>query len=333
MKAAWYVRTGPAAEVLQLGERDDPAAGPGEVLVRVHASGVNPADTKRRAGWRGQGMAHPLVIPHTDGAGVIAAVGDGVPAARVGERVWLYNAQGGYGADIGRAFGTAAEYCALPAAQAVPLPDGIGFAEGAGLPVPATTAHRAVFADGPVTGRAVLVAGGAGAVAQYAIGFARDDGARIVIATVSSEEKAACARAAGAHATVDYRREDVVARVTALAGGPVDRIVEVDFGTNLPLDVDLIAPNGTIASYSSTRIPEPVLPYYGLQSKGVTVRFVQGFLLTPAMRAAAVARIDRMAAAGALRHPPIHRYPLARIAEAHAAAESGAVGKVVVEIA
>lgn len=327
MKAAWYEETGPAREVLRVGELPDPEAGPGEVLVRVRASGVNPSDFKQRAGWRGLGMSHPRIVPHSDGAGVVVAVGPGVPETRRGERVWLWNARG-----PDRPFGTAAELVSLPADQAPRLPEGTEFSVGAALGVPGCTAHRAVFADGPVDGATVLVAGGAGAVGSYAVQLARRGGAR-VLATVSSEEKAAHARRAGAEVTIDYRREDVVDRVMEETHGDgVDRIVEVDLGANLPVDVEVIRPNGVIASYSSTAVPEPILPYYPLAFKGVTLELVQGRSLPAAARRRAVEDLNRLLAEGRLRTAIAGRFPLEEIAAAHEAAEAGdRIGKVVVE--
>ena len=328
MRAAWYERTGPAHEVLAVGDLPTAAPGPGQVLVRVAASGVNPHDTKKRSGWTGGTMQAERVIPHGDGAGTVVAVGRGVDAARVGERVWLYRGDAGHPGG-----GTAAEYCTVPAAFAHVLPDGVEFAIGAGLGVPAMTAHRAVFADGPVEGQTVLVTGGAGAVAVYAIQFARNGGAR-VLATASSAEKAAIAGEMGAEAVIDYRTEDVVARVAALTGGQgVHRIIEVDFGANLAAAVQVIRPQGVIAAYSSTRVREPVLPYYSLQAKAVVLRTVQGLLLTEPQRAEAVDAIANLLRQDRLRHPRRHGFPLARIADAHAALESGSlVGKAVLEI-
>ena len=331
MRAAWYERTGPAREVLRTGTLPDPVPASGEVLVRIRASGVNPSDTKHRGGWRGATMAFPRIIPHGDGAGTIVAVGAGVPAARIGERVWVFNAVALY--DCSRAFGTAAELCALPAGQAVALPPGVDFAAGACLGIPACTAHRAVFADGPVAGLTVLIQGGAGAVGHYAVQMAKLGGAR-VIATVGSPAKAAHARAAGADATVERRREDVVERVRELAGAAgVDRIVEVDFGANVAQDAALIRVNGIIASYSSTSNPEPAFPYYKLAFKGATVRLVQGFNLPAPARAAAIGDIASWSEAGRLVHAVGARLPLAAIAEAHEAVERGAaLGNVVVTL-
>ena len=332
MRAAFYRRTGPAAEVLELGDLPDPVPGPGEVLVRLRASGINPSDTKRRGGWRGMAMQHPLVVPHSDGAGEIVALGAGVTAERLGEAVWVFEAQGGYGT-AGRASGTAAELVALPSPNALPLPAGFDFAAGACLGVPAMTAHRAVMSDGPVAGQTVLVQGAAGAVGHFAVQIAVAGGAR-VIATVSSPEGAAHARAAGAEVTVDRHREGVAARVLELTGGAgVERVIEVDFGANQAIDIAVLKRNGTIASYSSSTMPEAPLPYYDFAFKGATLRFVQGFAMPDAARDLAQRAIADLAARGRLTAAVALRLTLGRIAEAHAAVERGGLlGNVVVEI-
>ncbi|MFN6978630.1 MAG: NADPH:quinone reductase [Gemmobacter sp.] len=326
MRAALYRRTGPAGAVLAVTDLPDPEPGPGEVLVRVRASGINPADVKRRAGWGGMAMGHDAIVPHCDGAGEIVAVGPGVPAGRPGERVWLWNAQGGYGT-AGRAMGTAAELIAIDAAQAVPLPDALTFEAGACLGVPAMTAHRCVFADGPVAGLTVLVQGGSGAVGHLAVQMARLGGAR-VIATVGGPDGADHAAAAGAE-TIDRRREDVAARVMDLTGGAgVDRVVEVDFAANCATDAAILKPNGWVASYSSSSDPAPVLPYYAFQSRGLNLRFIQGFALPAAARAAGEAFIAGNAAALTIAIGA--RFPLDGIAEAHERVEAGGIGNVVV---
>ncbi|WJR65300.1 NADPH:quinone reductase [Neorhizobium sp. CSC1952] len=331
MLAATYTRTGPAAEVLSVGEMAASVAGPGEVLVRVHASGINPADVKRRAGWRGMGLDHPLVIPHTDGAGEIVSVGEGVDPSRVGERVWMWNAQGGYG-EAGRAFGTAAEFIAIAAHQAVRLADSLSYAEGANLGVPAMTAYRAVFADGPVAGQTVFVNGAAGAVGHFAVQMAVAGGAK-VIGTVSNPEAAAHVMDAGAFATIDRKREDVTARVLELTeGAGVDRIVEVDFGANLELDAAVLKRNGTVASYSSSSNPAPTLPYYAFASKGANLRFIQGFLIPEAQRLAGEKMIAELADAGRLKVAIGATFPLHDIAGAHERVERGSLGNVVVLI-
>jgi NADPH2:quinone reductase len=326
MRAIFYERTGPAADVLVFGEVETPRPDRGGVLVEVAASGVNPHDTKGRSGWTGRPMPHPRIIPHSDGAGRIVAVGEGVEKSRVGERVWVCRA------DHRPGIGAAAEFVAVPADCAVPLPHDVSFAIGACLGVPALTAHAAVFAEGPVAGLDVLVQGGAGAVSAYAIQFAREGGAR-VFATVSSPDKAEHARRYGAHEVINYLHEDVAARVLALTGGRgVARIVEVDFGANLAADIAMIAPHGWIASYSSSRVREPVFPYYDFAPKDVTIRTVQGKILPEATRAAGIALISQLMERGTLKHPPITAFPFAHTAAAHAALESGTTtGKIVVE--
>jgi NADPH:quinone reductase len=326
MRAALYRVAGTAAEVLRLESIAIPEPGAGEVRVRVMVSGVNPHDTKKRSGWTGQGLPTPFVIPHSDGAGVIEAVGEGVAAARIGERVWFS------GAGEARAGeGAAATFTIVEARRAIPLPAAASFDVGACLGVPAMTAHRALFADGAIAGKTVLVTGGAGAVGAYAIQLATLAGARVV-ATVSTPEKATLARRLGAIAAIDYPTEDVVAGVRAAVRAPhVDRIVEVDFGANQAACHALIAPNGTVAAYSSTRVREPVLDYYAFARKGATLRFVQGMLLTPGMVADAVATLTPLLAADKLIHPIAVVFPFERIAEAHALLESGAsIGKVLV---
>jgi len=329
MKAAFYDRKGPAREVLRVGELPLPEPAAGEVRVRVRVSAVNPSDTKVRSGSRGRtAMPFPRMIPHQDGAGVIDAVGAGVSAARVGERVWVYEAH------LNRPFGTAAQWCTVPAHKAVRLPEGADFAAGACMGIPAMTAHRCVFADGSVRDRTVLVQGGAGAVGYYAIQMAKLGGAR-VYATVSRPEQAQRALEAGANAVIDYRQEDVAARLRALAGQPepLDRVVEVAFGANLATDVALLRPGGVIATYASDAVPEPVLPYWPMVMKDLTVRFVLVYAMPAAAHDEAARWITDALAAGRLRHQVFRTFPLDEIAAAHEATEAMAhIGKVLVAI-
>lgn len=328
MKAVWYSATGPARAVLRYGEAEEPGPGRGEVRVRVAASGVNPSDTKKRGGWLGMRMGHARVIPHSDGAGTVDAVGAGVDPGRIGERVWVWNAQGG-----ARPFGTAAEWVTVPAGQAVRLPDGVPWSIGAGLGVPGCTAHYAVLGDGPVRGRRVLVQGGAGAVGHMAVQIAALGRAE-VIATVSGDEKGEVALAAGARHVVNYRRGDVAARVRDLTGGEgVDRVIEVDLAANIETDVEVLRPHGTIASYSSTSGPELPLTYYPLAFKDLHIHFVQGYLLPPAARQAAIRDLTAWLDAGFVDVRIAKLLPLSRTAEAHELLESGrADGKVVVMV-
>ncbi|GAA3438135.1 NADPH:quinone reductase [Kutzneria kofuensis] len=324
MRAAWYERVGAAEDVLVVGELPDPEPGIGEVRVRLHATGVNPADVKRRAGAGGRAMIDPRVVPGDDGAGVIDRIGPRVPASRLGSRVWVHCA------NQGRPYGTSAEYVVVPAERAVPLPDGTSFEAGACLGVPALTAHRAVFVDGPVAGKTVLVTGGAGAVAHYAIELAKHGGAT-VLATASTPEKQKAALAAGADHVVDYRSDDAAAEILALSRGGVQRVVDVAFGANLPLTSAVIATNGTIVAYGSDAVTEPALPFYPLMRRNVTIRAVQVFTMpAPAMRAG-TEHVNRLLADGVLTHPIAARFPLAEVAAAHRLVESGdAVGKVLI---
>ncbi len=316
MRAVFYDRQGPAAEVLQLGDLPRPEPGPGEVRVRLLASGVNPADCKRRAG-QGYGMEFPRVIPNSDGAGVVDALGPGAEAPPVGSRVWLYNAQ------RGRPFGTAAEFTCVPADCVSPLPDGVAFAEGACLGIPAMTAHRCLFADGSLTGLSVLVTGGGGAVGNYAVQLARWGGAALVLATAREGWQAEDALAAGAHAVL-ARGADVAARVLEATGGRgVDRVVEVDFGGNAAVWSAALANNGVVAAYASGGDPAPSIPFPPLMRRNVTARTV---MLNNAP-AAARRRAQADIVAWLREAPRLHRiagsFPLAETAAAHAAVETG----------
>jgi NADPH:quinone reductase len=324
MKAITYTQTGPAAEVLKLVDLPTPEPGPGEVRVRVRWSGVNPSDVKSRAGLRSKTLAFPQIIPHSDGAGEIDAVGLGVPASRVGQSVWLWNGA------WQRAHGTAAQWIVLPAAQAVPLPAGVPGEAGACLGIPALTALHAVLIGGGVAGKRVLVAGGAGAVGHYAVQFARRLGAAQVVATVSSEAKARLAMAAGADATVDYKRDDVAARAAALTDkGGFDRIIEVDAAVNLANDLGMLAPGGDVAIYGSGAA-EIVLPFFPAIVRNATLRCFIVYNLAPADRARAIATLNAMLARGELQHHVAERLPLAQCAQAHQMVESGqVVGNVV----
>lgn len=323
MKAAWYEKTGAAREVLTVGEMPDPLPGPGEVRVRIRASGVNPSDWKTRAGSRP--MAGPRVIPHSDGAGVVDLVGAGVPGSRVGERVWVWNAQ------WKRPFGTAAEYVVLPAEQAVELPSTIGFEAGADLGIPALTAYRAVTVDGSVDGATVLVTGGAGAVGSYAIQFARLLGARRILATVSSRDKAEHALALGADVAIDYRSEPVADRVLAETGGRgVDRIVEVDAAKNAALLPHLVAREGLCVVYGSSA-PQVSYDFGPMILSGAAVRYFIVYELEAKVRREAIDQLGDWMRRGLVRHNEATRFPLEEIAAAHEAVERGEVlGKVIV---
>jgi NADPH2:quinone reductase len=320
MIAALYRNTGPAAEVLQVEEVERPQPAPGEVLVRVRASGVNPTDYKSRAGLTPRPI-DGFQVPHMDGAGIIEGVGAGVNPGRVGERVWLWFAS------AGRRWGTAAEWTVVPDRQAMPLPDGASFDLGACLGVPAMTAHYCLFSDGPVKGQTVLVAGGAGAVGHFAIELAKRAGAR-VITTVSSAEKAALAEKAGADLVVNYRAADAAQEIRAFAPG-VDRVIEVALGANLTLDLAVVRTGATIAAYAA-EASDPVLPVRACMTANVILRFILLYGVPAAALERAAADITVALGAGDLTGLPVHKFTLSDIAAAQEAAEAGVVGKVIV---
>ena len=322
MRAAFYEAMGPARDVLRVDTLADPVPGPGEVRVRLHASGVNPSDVKSRAG---RPLIGPRIVPHSDGAGVIDEVGPGVPKERLGERVWIWNGQ------WKRPFGTAAELIALPQHQAVPLPDNTSFEEGACLGIPALTALRALTTDGPVLGQIVLVTGGAGAVGAYAIQFARLLGAAKVLTTVSSAKKADIARGLGADHVVNYRTENVAERIREFThGAGADRIVEVDAAFNSKSVPSLIARDGLYVVYGSGRAEVP-FEFAPMITIGAAARFFIVYELAPDVRLKTVGALNAYLSAGMLKHSVAKSFSLDDIVRAHEAVESGkAIGNVVI---
>lgn len=325
MRAVVYREYGEARDVLRLEEVPVPEPGPGEVRVRITVAGVNNTDSKSRRNITAPHRCEPFQVPGQDAAGVVDAVGAGVPAERVGERVWVWMAA----AD--RPWGTAGEYTVVPAEQAQPLPDGASDDLGATLGIPALTAQYCLAADARSEERSVLVAGGAGAVGHYAIELAKRRGL-FVIATVSSEAKAERARVAGADLVLNYREEDVAARVLEAVPGGVDRIVEVALMPSMELDMAVAAPNATVAAYAS---PSDMVsfPFRGFMNKGLGLRFV---VIYVAPRAALVAGAEEISAAladGALTGLPVTRFGLDDLVAAHEAVEAGVDGKVLVDVA
>jgi len=321
MLAAVYERRGRAADVLQVREVPDPEPGFGEVVVRVVVSGVNPTD------WRSRTNVDPVFpwqIPHQDGAGVIAEVGPGVDTSRIGQRVWVFHAANG------RQYGTAAELTCVPSQQAVPLPEQVSMEQGAGLGIPYITAHWCLFGDGPVAGRTVLVTGGAGAVGHAAVELARDGRAR-VITTVSSDEKAAIARSAGADVVLNYRDPDFVEALKASAPDGVDRVVDVALGANLDSVLSVLRPHGTIVTYA-VEPQDPVVPVRRLMGGNVSIRFMLVYGLHASAIEAAVFDITKAVAQGSLTRLPEHEFGLLDIVAAQEAVENGVVGKVLVRM-
>lgn len=324
MRAAYYERNGGAREVLKVGEVETPGLGAGDVRVKLHFSGVNPSDVKSRQGTTRK-IAFPRVIPHSDGAGVIEEVGDGVSRSRIGERVWVWNGQ------WKRAFGTAAEYIALPATQAAVLPEKISLEAGACLGIPAMTAAHAVILADIQKGMNILVSGGAGAVSQYIIQFAKAKGATI-FTTVSSPEKANAAREAGADHIINYRQQDVGERVMDITGKTgVDAIIEMDLTANAKIIPPALHSKGSVIVYGTG--PEAVLPAAFCLVNSIRLQFLLVYELTAAERERAIAMIDGALSQGSLRHRIAPTtFTLDDIAAAHEAVERGSLGNVIVTL-
>jgi NADPH:quinone reductase len=326
MRAAFYTEQGPAASVLQVGELPDPQPGHGEVRVRLKVSGVNPSDWKSRRGGFGRGLAFPLVIPHSDGAGDIDAAGEGVPQSRIGERVWIWNGQ------WKRPFGTAAQFIAVPSAQAVQLPENVDYAEGAGLGIPALTAMQAVRLTRAAPGLTILIHGGAGAVGNYAIQFAKARGAT-VLTTISNEAKAALALETGADAAINYRSENVGEKVRGLTRGDgVDAVIDMDVAANAKLLPHILRPFGTVVVYG-TGGAEATIPAQWLMQNSAAFRFFLVYELNPIDRKACIKELTAVLTERRILHTIGLRLPLSDIAAAHDALEKGSVtGNAVLDI-
>jgi len=322
VKAASYDRTGPAREVLRVTEVDRPEPGQGQVRVRLRVSGANPTDWKARSGATPRPI-DVFQIPHLDGAGEIDVVGPGVDPGRVGQRVWVWMAA------FGQRWGTAAQWTVVPAEQAVALPDGASLDLGASLGVPAMTACHCLLAGGAVRGKAVLVAGGAGAVGHFAIELAKHSGAR-VLGTVSGPQKAELAAKAGADQVVNYRDSDAVEQVRSFSER-FDRVVEVALGANLNLDLAVAGPETVVVTYAA-EASDPTLPVRACMTANVTLRFVLLFGVPRHTLVELAQHVAAALAAGALTELPVHRFPLEEIVAAHETLEAGVVGKVLIDI-
>jgi NADPH:quinone reductase len=325
MKAAWYRSNGLARDVLEVGELPTPQPGPGEVRVKLHTSGVNPSDVKSRAR---RPLGAELIVPHSDGAGVIDAVGVGVPAARVGERVWLWNAQ------WQRPLGTAAQYIALPSPQAVALPDGVDFDAAACFGIPALTALQAVHLAGPLQDKTVLVTGAGNAVGHFVTQLAVLQGAT-VIGTAGAPARQMHARDAGAAHVIDYKIDDVAARVAELTQGRgVDAVIDMDFSSTAALlSRKVLKPHGHLVCYGSNQPGEVALDFRTLLFDSLRLTFFLVYELQPHDRDRAVQRLTELLRADQLKHTVAQTFTLDHIAAAHEAVEAGTVvGNVVIRI-
>ena len=324
MKAAWFEKFGSAEQVIQVGEQPKPVAALGQVLVKLATSGVNPSDVKKRAGASPSLLDDGLVIPHSDGAGVIESVGLGVPEDRVGQRVWVYQAQ------YGRRLGTAAEYVVLDSNRAVHLPDNTEFSVGACLGIPVMTAHRCVYSDGDISGQVVLVTGGAGRVGYYAIQWALIAGAE-VIATASNDADRDTCLALGASAVVNHREPDWGKQVLiASQGKKVDRVIDVEFGANLPQILNCIATSGVVATYSSTQVKQPSLPFIDMMFMDLTLRMILVYAMPESAKVHAIEAITEALQTGKLQHRIAHKVTLDQITEGHKLVEQGGFGGCVI---
>jgi NADPH2:quinone reductase len=319
MRAALYRKFGAARDVLELGDVDQPTPGPGEVLIRLQTSAINPSDVKKRAGAFPDLLDTGFVVPNSDGAGVIESVGEGVDKGRKGERVWVFQAQ------HERRFGTAAEYVAISSNCAPRLPEKADFDVGACLGIPAMTSHRAVFADGEIEKKILLIMGGAGRVGYYAIQWAHRAGATVIATAGNAVDKAACLEA-GADHVVDHRADDFARQVLEASNGElIDRVVDLEFGTNLPVSVEVLKVGGTIAAYGSAREPEPVLPFYKMMYKDLTLRTIIVYSMPVGAKDHAIADINSALSHGWLKHRIARTLPLEDIALGNEIVEAGAV--------
>lgn len=326
MKAAQFNKLGSAKDVLELVELETPIPLHGEVLVRLAYSAVHPSDVKKRAGAFPDLLKDGFIIPHSDGAGVIEAVGRGVPKSRVGERVWIYQAQ------YGRRFGTAAEYVSVDTERAVSLSDNVDFEIGACMGIPAMTAHRCVFADGPVAGKTILITGGAGRVGHYAIQWAKYAGAN-VIATASNPEAETHCYDAGADIVCPHHGDELLDTVAEMTDGQgIEYIVDGEFGGNLPVLLDIARVGATIATYASMQVPEPSIPFRRMMFMDLTVRMVLVYAMPEQAKLDAINDISAFLEKDLLQHRIAHRVPLEKIADAHELIEqAGFYGMVLVD--
>lgn len=319
MRAASYKEKGTAKAVLSIASHHVPTPKAGEVLIRLHYSGINPSDVKMRAGESLGGMVMPFpeVIPHSDGAGMVEAVGENVAGFSKGDRVYVFN--GGFK----RAFGTAAEYICIDTSQVAPLPEQTSFSHGACLGIPAMTAVHAVTRAPAIDGKTILISSGGGVVGRYCIEVARGLGAANIIATASSPTSTATAKAAGADHVIDYKSPNLAEQIMDLsAGRGIDHAVEAEFGLNAATLGQVININGSIAAYGSALNKTPTLPFYDFMFKNITIHTLLVYLLDAETRAKDVAMIQDLLERGAITENIAAIMPLDQIADAHEMVEA-----------
>ena len=332
MKAAYYEKTGRAKDVLKIGNFDSPKLGSNEVLILLKYSGINPSDVKKRMGWQNKKMDFPLIIPHSDGSGEIIDVGKNLSKEYIGKKVWIWTAQGGYN-DIGRAFGTAAEFITVPLDKFYELPRNLSFAEGACLGVPAMTAYDAVFFNSEIENKTILVQGAGGVVGHFAVQFVKVSGGN-VIASVGSKKREKHAKDAGAKYIFNRHDNNFINNILdATNGKGVDQIIEIDFGKNIDIITKVLKPNGLISSYSSTGNPNPIFPYYKFASKGCKISIIQSFNFSKKTRENCCKFIEKISDTNNIKVPIGKILPLDDIISAHELVENQeTIGNVVLEI-
>ncbi|MEC9414989.1 MAG: NADPH:quinone reductase [Pseudomonadota bacterium] len=317
MKVARYNSFGSAEAVLEITEIADPVINDEEVLVKINTSGINPSDVKKRAGAFPDLLDNGFVIPHSDGAGIIVDVGTGVSKDRIGQRVWIYQAQ------YERNFGTASELISIDSRRAVPLPEKASFEVGACLGIPAMTAHRCVYADGSVTGKWVLITGGAGRVGYYAVQWAKLSGAKVITTASNDQDKAMCLDL-GADAVVNHCDDKWASdALDATNGEKFDRIIDVEFGVNLPEILNAVKTGATIVTYASAKNPTPELPFLKVMYMDLTIRFVIVYAMPEEAKLEATKGINNAIENGELQHRVTHTLPLKEIHQGHQLIESG----------
>tara|TARA_R110002167_G_scaffold181341_13_gene381619 strand:- start:2104 stop:3093 length:990 start_codon:yes stop_codon:yes gene_type:complete len=327
MKAVWFEKFGTPSESLITGEQPKPHAKAGEVLIKMKTTGINPSDVKKRMGAFPNLLDTGLVIPHSDGAGIVEAVGEGVSANRIGERVWVYQAQ------YARMLGTAAEYLAIDATRAATLPDNTSFEVGACLGIPAMTAHRVVMSDGELTGQTILITGGAGRVGYYAIQWAKIAGAKVIATASNSTDEATC-REAGADLVVNHRADNWGGTVQQVnSGQKVDRVVDVEFGYNLPEVLKCIRIGGIIATYGNTQIKEPKLPFFQMMFMDLTIKMTIVYAMPESAKKQAIEDIYQALSTNSLKHRVTKVLSFSQMVKSHELIEQASTrGCVVVNI-
>ncbi|MDA7599194.1 NADPH:quinone reductase [Alphaproteobacteria bacterium] len=313
MRAIWYDQQGSAADVLTHGEIETPTAGAGEYLIRLHHSGVNPSDVKSRRGPRA--MPFNRIIPHSDGAGVIEAVGPNGDKSVIGKRVYIRNGQ------WQRPFGSAAEYIALNEDLVHDLPDNVGFDAGAGLGIPALTAAYTVLKDGAVDGQTMVVHGGGGTVARLAIQIAIDAGANVIATTKGNADDLSDL---GCSHVFDYSDPDLAAQIIGVAKDGVARVVDAEIGVNLATDIEITASKGIIVGYGTSLEMTPSLPFIPMMFKNITLSSILVYLLEADEAAAYAAIIHDMLTHGRLDVPIAGVFDMKDCVAAHEMVEAGA---------